>query len=145
MIKSMSIVCKIGTFPLGGGCISQISAVKAAGWLAGGGSSSSSTAAAAAASPGRPAHNNSLRSRRHSGKSPTRKQGETEWSPIVWMLKPTLVNTESPSTRLLESKGHLEMEKVEENVRTSVSGEPSSTPSAVNQELLGRNRGDWKM
>ena len=43
--------------------------------------------------------------------SPTRKEGGNWVEPIVWMLKPTLVNTESPSTRVLESKAHSEMEK----------------------------------
>lgn len=57
---------------------------------------------------------------------------ERNWAKsIVWMREPTLVNTESLSTRIRESKNQFKMEKVEGNVKASVSGEPSSTPSAV--------------
>ncbi len=76
------------------------------------------------------------------------------------MLKPTLVNTESPSSWILESGEQNKQKKKKQNpqntqkwekkvkgknVKTSVSGEPSSTPSADSHSQLGRNSSDWKM
>lgn len=88
MIKSMNAFSKICMFPLGG---VQISAVKAAGSLA-----------AAAASPTGPKTPVSIPPRIQ-GK-PDRKRGRNCVEPIVWMLKPTLVNTATPSTRLLDGE-----------------------------------------
>lgn len=94
MIKSMSIVCETGTFPLGGGWrIPDICR------------ESSRLASCGSSIPGR--HTTTVSIPAGIQGEPDKKRGRNWVEPIVWMLKPTLVNTESSSTRLLESKDHL--------------------------------------
>lgn len=63
------------------------------------------------------------------------------------MLLPTLVNKASPSTRVLRSRKHSEIEKVEENEKASVSGSPRPLPpQSAEIDLAGTaETGKYKM
>lgn len=110
--------------------VSQISLEKASGSLI-------EAAAAAAASPAA-AHTTVFILAGKSSRT-RQKRGETSVVLIVWMVYPTLVNKESPSTRIPESKDHFKIFKSQGKSENELQREPSSTPSAVRPLWVGWN------